>query len=206
MVERVKVEAKLTKPQRDGEGLAIQEHVDKAHGNNKYNPKLFPRTAKYLAQRGAIQSEIADCFGVSTRALQHWLTIYPELREAVDAGNESFDTRVERALAERAIGFFVDVATAIVKDKKTGRVSEVTERRYFPPDVTAQIFFLKNRMPSKYRDVQRHEVANSTYKTAAELTQALVFEFKDLIDQGLLRLPAPERKMRDINPRGNGHG
>jgi phage portal protein BeeE len=29
-----------------------------------YDPKTFPRTAKFLAQRGATLSEIADCFGV----------------------------------------------------------------------------------------------------------------------------------------------
>jgi hypothetical protein len=30
---------------------------------------------------------------------------------------------------------------------------------------------------------------------------ALLLEFKDLIDQGLLKLPAPEREMKEINPK-----
>jgi hypothetical protein len=119
----------------------------------KYDPK-FPKTAKFLAQRGATLAEIADCFGVTTRTLSNWLNEYPELREAVDAGNDIFNPRVERALAERAIGFYVDVEE--VKILQDGEEVRYTVRKYYPPDVTAAIFFMKNRMPEKWRDVQRH--------------------------------------------------
>jgi transposase-like protein len=70
---------------------------------------MFPKTAKFLAQRGATQAEIADCFDVSTRTLKYWITQYRELQEAIEAGNEVFNPRVERALAERALGYSVDV-------------------------------------------------------------------------------------------------
>jgi len=49
------------------------------------------------------------------------------------------------------------------------------------------------RMPDRWRDVQRHEVNAIGLKSSEELRQALLEEFKDLIDQGLLALPAPER-------------
>jgi hypothetical protein len=54
-------------------------------------------------------AEIADCFAVTTRTLSNWLAQYTELRDAVDAGNDVFNPRVERALAERALGYEVDV-------------------------------------------------------------------------------------------------
>ena len=171
----------------------------------KYDPKTFPRIAKLFAQRGAILSEIADCFDVTTRTLSNWLNEYPELRDAVDVGNDVFNPRVERALAERAIGFYVDVTTKILK-MPDGQKVEVTERKYFPPDVTACIYWTKNRMPDKWRDVQRQEVNATGLKSAEELRQLLAAEFKDLIDQGLLALPAPGRKMKEINPKGDGHG
>jgi hypothetical protein len=53
----------------------------------KYKPE-YARTAQFLAQRGATQNEIADCFGVTTRILQNWLVSHPELQAAVQAGNE----------------------------------------------------------------------------------------------------------------------
>jgi hypothetical protein len=167
----------------------------------KYDARTFPRTAKFLAQRGAIQAEIADCFGVKTRTLEKWLVQYPELREAVDVGNDVFNSRVERALAERAIGFYVDVEE--VKVLGDGEVVRYNVRKYFPPDVTAGIFFLKNRLPDQWRDVQRHEVNATGLKSSEELRQLLAAEFQDLIDQGLLMLPDRDRKMKEINPRGN---
>ena len=64
----------------------------------------------------------------------------------------------------------------------------------------------KNRMPDRWRDVQRHEVNAIGLKSAEELRQLLALEFKDLIDQGVLKLPAPDKKMKEINPKSNGHG
>src|SRR6266700_4893791 len=98
MIERVRSKLTEVAPVRRGPGAP-----------SKYDPKNFPRIAKLLAQRGAILCEIAECFGVNTRTLTRWLNQYPELREAIDAGNDVFNPRVERALAERAIGFWVDV-------------------------------------------------------------------------------------------------
>ncbi|MFZ2079390.1 MAG: hypothetical protein WAV38_22625, partial [Xanthobacteraceae bacterium] len=70
-----------------------------------------------------------------------------------------------------------------------------TARQYYPPDVTAGIYFTKNRMPEKWRDVQRHEVNATRLKSSEELRQQLAAEFQDLIDQGLLALPAPGRRI-----------
>ena len=80
----------------------------------------------------------------------------------------------------------------------------LSDRKYFPPDVTAGIFFLKNRLPDQWRDVQRREVNATGLKSSEELRQQLAAEFQDLIDQGLLMLPDRDRKMKEINPRGNG--
>ena len=111
---------------------------------------------------------------------------HQELNEAVSSGKEAFDTRVERALVERAIGYSVDVEEWFVVNKEL--VSR-TVRKYYPPDVTACIYWTKNRMPEKWRNVQRHEVNAAGLKSSDQLRQLLALEFKDLIDQGLLQLP-----------------
>jgi hypothetical protein len=165
----------------------------------KYDPETFPQTARFLAQRGAILSEIADCFNVTTRTLSNWLNQHPKLRDAVDAGNEVFNTRVERALAERAIGFYADVEEVFVIDKK---LEKKIVRKYYPPDVRACIFFLKNRQSDRWRDVQRHEVNPTSLRSSEEIRRALLTEFQDMVDQGLLQLPAP-RRMKEIKPRGD---
>ena len=143
---------------------------------------------------------MADACDVDTRTFYRWMNKYPELHDAVASGKYAFDARVERALAERAIGYSVDVEEWFVVNKEL--VSR-TVRKYYPPDVTACIYWTKNRMPEKWRNVQRHEVNAAGLKSSDELRQLLALEFKDLIDQGLLALPTP-RKMKEIKPRGNG--
>jgi hypothetical protein len=104
----------------------------------------------------------------------------------------------ERALAERAVGYSVDVEECFVIG---GQVVRETVRKYYPPDVTACIYWTKNRMPEKWRDVQRHEVNAIGLKSAEELRQLLAAEFKDLVDQGILVLPSPDKKIKEINPK-----
>jgi hypothetical protein len=65
------------------------------------------------------------------------------------------DDRVERSLYNRAIGYSYD-AVKIFCDKN-GKVTRVPCREHVPPDVTACIFWLKNRNPAKWRDVQNVE-------------------------------------------------
>jgi AcrR family transcriptional regulator len=166
------------------------------------NAKRFPNEARFLASRGATLAEIADRFGVSTRTLYYWNARYPELQQAIDSGiTEAFNPRIERALAERAIGYEVDEEHVFVVD---GRLESKIVSKHYPPDVTAIIYWTKNTMPQKWRDVQRHEVNNVRLKSSDELRQLLAAEFKDYIDQGLLALPAPE--MKEINPKANGSG
>jgi hypothetical protein len=71
MIGRVKRASKLVQPAED--------KVQRMGAPTKYDPTYMPKTAKFLAQRGAIQSEIADAFDVSTTTLQNWISRYPEL-------------------------------------------------------------------------------------------------------------------------------
>jgi AcrR family transcriptional regulator len=172
----------------------IERIRPKSHSNlggrpTKYQP-AYARTCTFLAQRGATVAEMADACDVNTRTFYRWLSEYQELNDAVASGKDAFDTRVERALAEQAIGFSVDVEEVFVIK---GKLETKIVRKYFPPNVTAGIYWSKNRMPDLWRDVQRHEVNPTRLRSSEEIRQQLLEEFKDLIDQGLLQLPVPGR-------------
>jgi hypothetical protein len=111
-----------------------------------YDPKTYPAQAKFLAQRGATQADIAECFGVSTRTLQRWLAQHPELDAAVQVGNEVFDSGVERALAERAMGYLMSWEEEELHPV-TGEKHWVIRRQYLPPDTKAINMWLTNRKP-----------------------------------------------------------
>jgi hypothetical protein len=142
-----------------------------------YNPEWMPNVAKFMCQRGATMSELAQAFKVADCTLYEWLNRYPELHEAVQIGVDTFNPRVERALAERAIGFFVTLREE-VRDPETGKVLAPAQRQYFPPDPTSMIFFLKNRMKEKYRDV--HKVETEVKLKSSE--QLMIEVRKDILE------------------------
>src|SRR5215470_12187388 len=96
-------------------------------------------------------------------------------------GVDVFNPRVERALAERAIGFFVTLREEYTDEK--GRVVPA-QRQYYPPDPTSMIFFLKNRMRDKYKDVHKIDSEVRLLKTSEELRIEIRKDIPELQAQG----------------------
>jgi hypothetical protein len=114
----------------------------------------FCGQAKKLCEIGAIDTKIADFFGVDVRTLYRWRLGHPEFCQALKAGKKLADDRVEHALYRRATGFSHD-AVKIFCDKDNG-VTKVEYMEQFPPDTTACIFWLKNRRREEWRDKIDH--------------------------------------------------
>ena len=183
---------------------------NRAGAPTKYNAELMPQFAKFMCQRGATMAELAQAFNIANCTLYDWINRYPDLHEAIQIGVDVFNPRVERALAERAIGFFVTLREE-VKDPETGKVIAPAKRQYYPPDPTSIIFLLKNRMRDKYKDV--HKVENDLHlKTSEECRieirkdilelQAQGYDPKIIDEDDAPALPAPKRG----NGPGNGAG
>jgi hypothetical protein len=87
-------------------------------------------------------------------------------------------------LAERAIGFWEtwDEETIDHKSRKT----ITRHKRCFPPDVTAGIYWSKNRMRDKWSDVHKHEVKTQQLKSSAELLEDMRKQILDLQAEGYL--------------------
>ncbi len=93
------------------------------------------------ARDGLTDAQIAANIGICRDTLIQWKKCYPDISDALKKGKEVIDYAVENALLNRALR----------------------------GDVTAQIFWLKNRRPDKWRD--KPEPKNST---GNDLMQALV--------------------------------
>jgi hypothetical protein len=68
-------------------------------------------------------------------------------------GKAEADNRVERSLYERANGYSYDAVKIFMPAAPRSRCRRPTSE-HTPPDVTACIFWMKNPMPEKWRDVQ----------------------------------------------------
>lgn len=109
----------------------------------------FVEQARKLCLLGATDKELADFFEVDERTINRWKHDSPPFCQALKAGKEEADERVERSLYHRAIGYKHEAT----KFFQAG--CEILSREYvehYPPDTTAAIFWLKNRRTDRWRD------------------------------------------------------
>lgn len=103
------------------------------------------------ARDGLTDEQIAKNVGISRETLNQWKKKYADISDALKKGKEVVDYEVENALLKRALGF-------TIKEEKLTKDGEVVElEREVPGDVTAQIFWLKNRKPSVWRDKPKED-------------------------------------------------
>ena len=101
------------------------------------------------ARDGLIDEQIAQNIGIAASTLYEWKNQYPEISEALKKGKEVVDRQVENALLKRALGYkYEEIKT---EETEEGKKVTVTIKEVVP-DVTAQIFWLKNRKPDQWRD------------------------------------------------------
>lgn len=115
------------------------------------------------ARDGLSNEQIAHNIGITAKTLCEWQNRFSEFRDTIKKGKEVVDREVENALLKRALGYEYDEVTQEpVTDKDTGITEmRVTKRvtKQIVPDVTAQIFWLKNRKPDEFRDKRDVELS-----------------------------------------------
>lgn len=122
----------------------------------------YIKQAYKLALLGLKDTEMATFFGVAERTFNYWKLTYPEFLQSLKKGKENADSKVAKALYNRAIGARIVTQQAIkvkntsynngkkVSEKEKVEIVELTQE--MPPDTAACIFWLKNRQPEKWRD------------------------------------------------------
>lgn len=114
------------------------------------------------ARDGLSLAQIAHNCGVADSTFRRWKDENEAISAAIKRGNAPVDLEVENAMLKSALGHKETVRKAIkVKVEKQmvgkGKIVEehveyVDEEIYIPPQVVAQIFWLKNRRPDKWKD------------------------------------------------------
>ncbi len=113
-----------------------------------YKPE-FAAIAKAMAKHGATDFDIAEELGVTTVTIWNWRSRHPDFFNALLEGKDAFDDRVERSLAQKAVGYTYHSEKVMQFEGQIVR-ADVTE--HVPPDVGAIKLWLSNRRPEKWRD------------------------------------------------------
>lgn len=122
---------------------------------------------------GITEREIARRLHIAHSTFQAYKQQFPDFSDRLKKGRELADIRVENALFRSAVGFeYEEVKTEYYENgkkvlqnndpdaKQSKKITKVT--RKVPGDVTAQIFWLKNRRPDKWRDRKEIDTNLST--------------------------------------------
>jgi hypothetical protein len=115
---------------------------------SSYEPR-YAVIAEAMCKLGATQREVAEALEVSERTVERWKAKYEDFCRSLKIGAEPADDRVEQSLYRRATGYTFDACKVMTVG---GEPASVPYVEHVPPDVTACIFWLKNRRKEKWRD------------------------------------------------------
>jgi hypothetical protein len=133
------------------------------------------------AREGLTEEQLAHNIGIGLTTLKEWKNKFPTISTAIKKGKAPVDLEVENALLKRALGYQYEEIITEIEEVPTGKLDEsgkpiVKQQKHIRkitktalPDTTAQIFWLKNRRPGRWRD--KIEAAPDTTN---ELLQSLM--------------------------------
>ena len=105
---------------------------------------------------GATNETLAKSLGIGLTTFKRILKDYPEkMKELLKEGKQEADFKVESELFRRAIGYDCEESKTIVAVDEKGNATPARvekTKRHIPGDVTAMIYWLKNRKPDAWKD------------------------------------------------------
>lgn len=113
------------------------------------------------AEKGLSEKQIAHNMGIAYSTFKDWKNKHSAFSALLKKSKRVIDEQVENSLLTKALGFTKTVTKPVkvkeVKYSKEGKrqkevekVVMVEEQVYVPPDTTAMIFWLKNRLPKDW--------------------------------------------------------
>ena len=126
-------------------------NIKKHYYELRVQPKL--KLIQNWCKDGELEATICKRLGVGISTFARYKNKYEELREALKNGKMEIDYMVENSLLKKALGYKIKEVQKIT-DPDGGLTIKETLKE-IPPDTTAQIFWLKNRVKDKWRDVNK---------------------------------------------------
>lgn len=143
------------------------------------------------ARDGLSETQIAENLGISFASFRRYKKISPTIATVLKNGKEVADREVENALYKNATGYEYEETTEERKFNPTTQqfemvVTKIVHKKVLP-QTPAQIFWLKNRKPTEWRDkriIEDHlnvaddgfiaalkDDANATFENADEVVE-----------------------------------
>lgn len=128
------------------------------------------------ARDGLTNEQIAKNIGINVKTLYDWKNKEGNICNSLKKGREVADYEVENALFKRAVGYTIQVNEQ--KIDKDGCIHDLVKDVHIPGDTTAQIYWLKNRKPDKWRD----KVADTENEEAITNANEILVKIRKTVD------------------------
>jgi len=113
------------------------------------------------AKDGLTDEQIAKNMGISRGTIYDWKKNHSDISDALKRGKEVVDREVENALEKAAVGYWVEETKTYIEEVDGRKKKKIEKnKKWIPANTTAQIFWLKNRKSSEWRDQQHIEQTN----------------------------------------------
>lgn len=135
--------------------------------NNKYlkwKETSGLESIRRLAEEGLSDEEIGIRSGIGVTLLRRWKKKIPEFAAAIELGRAGADYAVVEALYKKAVGYNVSLSKTyklkrVDYDPETGKklreyeeLATGIDENYFPGDLKAETFWLRNRQPERWSE------------------------------------------------------
>lgn len=107
----------------------------------------YVKVAKKMCEMGATVPDLAEALDVAESTVKLWAVQHQAFSDALRVGREPVDSRVERSLYERAIGYsHPDTDIRVIE----GQIVKTEITKHYPPDTKAALAWLYNRKGDKW--------------------------------------------------------
>ena len=114
------------------------------------------RQLEIVTKKGFTDDEISELFGITKQTLNNYKKENPKFFDSLKDWKLEADNEVEKSLYERAKGY---KGKDVNVSYKNDTVTFTEYDKFYPPDPTSMIFWLKNRKPKEWRE--RHDLGNN---------------------------------------------
>ncbi|KAA0126464.1 terminase [Chryseobacterium sp. SN22] len=154
----------------------------------KYDPDLHPKQALKYSLLGLTDVQMAGALEINPDTLYQWQKKYPDFSESIKKGKIEADANVVSTLYKRALGHTQKHKQAFKLkkvDEESGKLYDTVEvhdvEEYFPPDMIATIFWLKNRQPEHWRDKKEVEIDDKRSVNLDSLSDSALDELENAL-------------------------
>lgn len=130
----------------------------------------YAKQARKVCELGGIDTDVAEILGVDIATIYRWKSQHEAFCEALKLGKEPANERVKMSLYHRAVGYSHPEDDIRVV---SGELVITPTIKHYPPDTTACIFFLKNRLPEEFRANPEGEGGEDMASVLAKLASKL---------------------------------